>query len=56
MATTHLAVKGFWLVAFICALAGAIMMVKGNQAGAVFLALAAFWMIVAISHAKNPGA
>ncbi len=55
MAMTNLAVKGFWLVAFICAMAGAIMMVKGNDAGAVFLALGAFWMIVAISQGKKPG-
>lgn len=53
MAKANLAVLGFWLAAALFAVAGGIMMLRGKSGGAVFLALAAFWMIIAISQAKK---
>lgn len=53
MAKVGPAVLGFWFAAALFALAGAVMMLKGKSGGAAFLALAAFWMIIAISQGKK---
>lgn len=47
--------RGFWLAALLFALTGALIMVKNKGSGAVFLALAAFWMVLAIAQRDKPG-